>query len=217
MYYLRTDVFSKQKEKLLQTVMESASNVNDTLASPTATVPVCSRSILSIVQRDKRHKLLHLFAATRETKSSPKLIRFNRLRAKLQYLPIRSKKLLCKFQLGKHNGFTKRWSLSVVPFTHASAEKGKSMRSVVSSCRGIVDRCSIKQVIAAAPSSDKLCTRSTSETSRRGTTGHCLSTVALERSLRSQRTSSYSQMSQRKRPNLRVLQSRTLESTMSTR
>lgn len=211
MHYLRTNVFSKQKEELLETVMEGESEcVSDVQfisqsATPPRTISIQSRSILS--HRDKRRLLL---LSARQTKFSSAS---NATRNK--HHSICAEELLCKFQLGQYNGLVGWRSQNAVAVSgiYESTQKG-SVRGTVSGCRGIIDRCFVGQI----PSSgDKLCSRSTSKDSRRRATGHCLPSLALGRPLRSQRVKTYSKMPQRKRPNLHLLQSRSLESTVPTR
>jgi hypothetical protein len=209
MYYLRTDVFSKKKEEFVETAMAFACDHEFRLTAPTtsprAVLPI--RSILSTSKRNKCRKLL-LPAAARKTQLPSKLWSRKRRRRLAAVVDNgHSAELLCKLKFQQYNrsaGYA-----SAVPHAHGSAEERQSIRDSVPGDRR-------PQITSSVPANG-LCARSTSAHTRRRAPSHRLSPVAMERFVRSQRHQAHTEMPQRKRPHLRLLQSRSLESSLSIR
>lgn len=219
MYYLRTHVFSKQEKEFVETAMAFACDIHQfsitastTTPSPRAVLPV--RSILSISKRNKCRKLLRTSAGKAEL--SPKLWSRKRRRKLAAVIDnCRSQKLLFKLNLQQYNRFIRSRCAPDVSSFDESAKERQSTRDLVHGDRwSSIDRCLEQQSTFPSLSANGLCSGSASVNSRRRAASHRLPSLALERSLRSQRDPTRAQMSQRKRSHLRVLQSRSLESSI---
>lgn len=221
MYYLRTHVFSKQEKEFVETAMANARDdihefriTAPTTPSSRAVLP--SRTILSISKRNKCRKLLLPAAAAKAKLSSKLWSRKRRRKLTAVVDDCRLAKLLYKLQFQQYNRFARSRRTPVVSCAHESAKERQSVGDAVSSDRRrpLVERC----VGQGAPiPADGLRPRTASNDSRRGAAGHRLSTVALERLVRSQRNQAHPEMSQRERSHLCLLQSSSLESIMSAR
>lgn len=220
MYYLRTHVFSKQEKKFMETAMAFASDFNKfritaSTASPRAVLP--SRSILSISKRNKRRKLLLSLAAGKRELSSKLWSRKRRRRFLVVVDNCRSKELLYKLQHKQYNRLIGSRCASVVPSINEPIEERQSTGDVVPGHRFTSpNRCS-QQVINSSLSANGLRLSPKTIDSRRRTASYCMSSVEMERSLRSQRDKTYTEMPQRKGSYLHLLQSRSLESSLPTR
>lgn len=218
MYYLRTDVFSKQEKQFEETAMALAcDDIHELTASTTPPGAAAARSILSISERNECRKLL-LSAATGKSQLSSKLWSRKR-RRKLTAIDdnCRSEKLLFKLQFQQYNRFIGSRHTSDISSTNESVKERQSIRDIVPGDRRLTDdRCSVGQSSLPSISADGLRSRTPPTYSRRGAASHCLSPLAMGRSIRFKRNQTHTEVSQRKRPHLRLLQSRSLESIMST-
>lgn len=212
MYYLRTHVFSKE-EKVVETAMAFACDIHELYITATTTAaPVravlSSRSILSTRKRSKCRNLLLPASAARKSKLSSELwARKRRRKFAAVDDDCRVEKLLFKLQFQQYNRFVGARLAPAVSRTDESTEERQPTEDAV--------RC--HRSTSASVSANRLCARSASTDSRRTAASHCLPSVAMERSIRSQRDQEDTKMSQRKRPHLCLLQSRSLESTLSAR
>lgn len=222
MYYLRTHVFSKQEKEFVETAMAFACDINEfritasTAASPRAVLT--SRSILSTTKRNERRKLL-LSPTARKTKLSSKLWSRKRRRKFVTFNDnCCSEKLLYKLQFQQYKRFIRSRNATAVPWINESIKERQSTRDIVPGDRMwiVVDRCS-KQNTSSTLSANGLCPSSACFDSRSRTTSYCMPSLEMERSRRSQRNQASTEVPQRKRPHLCLLQSRSLESTLSTR
>lgn len=202
--------------------MALACDSNELIVAPRAVLPI--RSILSISKRNKRRKLLLSAAATAAAtvavKSKlPSKLRTGKRRRKLATLNdnCRSEKLLYKLQFQQYNRPTRSKHSPIVPCPDESAKERQSIRNIESGYRRISFYRCFKQSTSSSISANRLCSRSPSTNSRRRAASHCLPSLAVERSLRSQRDQTHPQMSQRKGSHLCLLQSRSLESVMYAR
>jgi len=210
MYYLRTNVLSKQKEEFVETAMAFACDIHELHnAAPRAVLTV--RSILSAGQRNQCRELL--LSAERKAQLSSKL--WSRKRRRKLTAAVdngRASQLLFQLKFQQHHRSARPRHASVVPRAHESAEERQPAGNAVSGDW----RRWLRKAARPLPA-DRLRARTASSDLRRRAAGHRLSTVALERSLRSQRDPKGTKVSQRERPDLCVLQSSSLESLMSAR
>lgn len=203
MYYLRTHVFSKQEKKIVDTAMAFACDIHKFRSTASAS-PRAVRSILSVSKRNKRKLLL----SPGQGELSSKLWSRKRRRRLLAVVHHRrSEELLHKLQHQQHNRPARPRHPPALPGADESIEGRQSGDVVPGRRRWISGFGRLRQ----------LCARSTSIDSRRGAASHCLSPVAMGRPLRSPRDKTRAEVSQREGSHLRLLQSRSLESTVSAR
>lgn len=165
-----------------------------------------NRSILSASKRDMCRKLL-LSTDARKNELSSKLWSCERGSAfALLHNNCSPSEMLLQFQ--QYERLIRIQHAPIVSSFIEAIEERQSTRDIVSSGRWI------KTISLPA---NGLCSRSTSTHSRRRAASDCMSYLALDGSLRSQRDQTNTQMSQREGSRLCLLQSRALESIMSTR
>lgn len=207
MYYLRTaNVFPVKKEKPVETAVAIAGDVHQLHAvAPSAHI----RSILSAVQRDQ--------LSARQTQLQSKLWSRKR-RRKLTALVDhrRVAQLLRQLQHQQHHRSAGSRCASTLPRPHESAEERQPAGDAVRRYRRrLVGR--FRRQTFASISANRLRAGAASAHSRRRAASHRLPLMAMERSVRCQRHQADTEVPQRQGSDLRLLQSRSLESTLSTR
>lgn len=225
MYYLRTHVFPKQEKEFVETAMAFACDIHEFSITANLSTPravLTSRSILSTSKRNKCRKLLPTSAGKSSGKAELQSKRWSRQRRRKLTLVDhhrRSSKLLYKLQHQQYNRPARSRNSSDVSYADEPVEERQSTGNVVPGDREFTSSLvrSLEQNTSPSISTNGLCSSATSTNKQRRTSSYRMSSLALVRSLRLQRDQTHPQMSQRKRPNLRVLQSRSLESLMLNR
>lgn len=174
---------------------------------PGAVRPI--RSILSTSKRNECRQLL-LPAATEQAELSSKLWSRKRRRKLAAVVHNRrTAKLLYKLKFQQHNRPIRPRRAPAVSRTNESAKERQSAGNAVPGGR----RWKRRQTISA----DGLRSGSASNDSRRRAASHRVSSLAMGRPGMFQRDQADTQVSQRARSHLRLLQSRSLESSLSSR
>lgn len=180
----------------------------------TTTAP---RAVLPILLSIKRNKCRLLPAVARKNELPSKLwSRTRRRRVAVVDHDRRPHQLLFKLQLQQHKRLTGAYRPPAVPRPRGPAQERHPAGDALSGDRQPRGRCLRKSALPTIRPKG-LCTRPTSGDSGRGAASDCVSSVALERPLRPQRNQTHPQLSKQPRSRVRLLQSRSLESTMSAR
>lgn len=213
MYYLPTHVFSKKEKYFEETAMALACDTDKLLTASTTT----PRAVLPILLSIKRNKCRLLPAVARKNELQSKLwSRKRRRRIAAVEHHRRPDQLLFKLQLHQHKRPAGAYRPPAVLRARGSAQERHPAGDALPGDRQPRGR-RFRQSAPPSLRSKGLCSRSAPSDSGRGAACDCVSPVALARPLRPQRNQAHPQMSEQPRSRLRLLQSRALESTVSTR